>query len=77
MIVERLALGTVKNLNLSEDFALSEGVNGTFKTDGREERPIFFGFDWTLDLMRNNVEITSQRFLLVLCIDFVIGFRLY
>ena len=42
MIVERFALGTVKNLNLSEDFALSEGVNGTFKTDGREERPIIF-----------------------------------
>ncbi len=54
MIVESFALGTAKNLKLSEDFALSEGVNGTFKTDGREERPIFFGFDLTLDLMRNN-----------------------
>ena len=41
MIVERFALGTVKNLNRSEDFALGEGINGTFKTDGREERPIF------------------------------------
>jgi hypothetical protein len=41
MIVERFALGTAKNLNLSEDFALSEGVNGTFKTNGREEKPIF------------------------------------
>ena len=65
MIVERFALGTVKNLNLSEDFALSEGVNGTFKTDGREERPIFFGFNLTSDLMRNNTEFTSARFLRV------------
>jgi hypothetical protein len=39
MIVERFALGTVKNLNLSEDITFSEGVNGTFKTDGREEKP--------------------------------------
>jgi hypothetical protein len=37
MIVERLAIGMVKNLNLSEDLALSEGLNGTFKTNGREE----------------------------------------
>jgi hypothetical protein len=39
MIVERFALGTAKNLNLSEDFAFGEGVNGTFKTAGRKEKP--------------------------------------
>ena len=38
MIVERFALGTAKNLNLSEDFAIGEGLNGAFKTNGREER---------------------------------------
>ena len=46
MIVEHFALGKVKNLNLSENFALSEGVNGTFKTDGREERPFFLALSW-------------------------------
>ena len=39
MIVERLALGMVKNLNLSVDFAFSEGLNGAFKTNGRIENP--------------------------------------
>ncbi len=38
MIVERLALGMVKSLNLSGDFALGEGLNGTFETNGREEK---------------------------------------
>ena len=38
MIVERFALGMAKNLNLSVDIAFSEGLNGTFKTNGREER---------------------------------------
>ena len=38
MIVERFAIGMVKNLNLSVDFALGEGLNGTFKVNGREER---------------------------------------
>ena len=75
MIVERFALGTVKNLNRSEDFALGEGINGTFKTEGREERPIFFGFNLTSDLMRNNTEFKSPRSLRVFCNDFVIGFN--
>ena len=39
MIVECLALGMAKNLNLSGDFAFGEGLNGTFKTNGREEKP--------------------------------------
>ena len=38
MNVERFAIGMVKNLNLSVDFALGEGLNGTFKVNGREER---------------------------------------
>jgi hypothetical protein len=37
MIVEPLAKGTVKNLNLSVDFALGESLNDTFKTNGRIE----------------------------------------
>ena len=37
MIVERFALGMVKNLNLSVDFALGEGLNSAFKSNGREE----------------------------------------
>ena len=35
MIVEHLVKGTVKNLNLSVDFALVDSLNGTFKTTGR------------------------------------------
>jgi hypothetical protein len=42
MIVERLALGMAKNLNLSVDFAFGEGLNGAFETNGREEKPIIF-----------------------------------
>ena len=42
MIVERFALGTAKNLNLSVDFALGKGLNGTFKTNGIKEKPIVF-----------------------------------
>jgi hypothetical protein len=38
MIVELFALEMVKNLNLSVDFALRESLNGTFKTNGREEK---------------------------------------
>jgi hypothetical protein len=38
MIVEHLATGIEKNLNLSVDFALSEDLNGFFKTNGREEK---------------------------------------
>ena len=38
MIVERFVLGMVKNLNLSVDFALGEGLNDTFETNGREEK---------------------------------------
>jgi hypothetical protein len=38
MIVERFALGMVKNLNLSVDFAIGKGLNGAFKTNRREER---------------------------------------
>jgi len=29
-------------LNLSVDFALGEGLNDTFETNGREEKPIIF-----------------------------------
>jgi len=36
MIVEHYAIGMAKNLNLSVDFALGEGLNGTFKANGRE-----------------------------------------
>ena len=42
MIVERLALGMAKNLNLSVDFAYGEGLNDTFKANGSEEKPIIF-----------------------------------
>ena len=59
MIVERLAWGMVKNLNLLVDFALDEGLNDTFKTNGREEKPIIFGFDLTSDLRKNNAKLTG------------------
>ena len=54
MIVERFSKEMAKTMNLSVDFALAESLNGTFKTNGREEKPIIFGFDLTSDLMRNN-----------------------
>jgi hypothetical protein len=38
MIVECFALGIAKNLNLSVDFAIGKGLNGTFKANGGEER---------------------------------------
>ena len=38
MIVERFALWMAKNLNLSVYFAFGEGLNSTYKTNGREER---------------------------------------
>lgn len=37
MIVERLALGTVKNLDHSVYFALNEDLNGSFKANRRIE----------------------------------------
>jgi hypothetical protein len=55
MIVELLASGMVKNLNLLVDYAFGEGLNGIFKTNWREEKPIIFGFDLASDLMRNNL----------------------
>ena len=58
MIVERFALGIAKSLNLLGEFAFSEGSKGTFKTNRREEKPINFGFDLTLDLSRNNAKFT-------------------
>ena len=42
MIVECFALGMAKNLNLSGDFTFGEGLNDTFKANGREEKPIIF-----------------------------------
>ena len=38
MIVERFAIGMVKKLNLSVEFAIGEGLNSAFKANGREER---------------------------------------
>ena len=47
MIVEPLASGMAKNLNLSVEFALSEGLNDTFETNGRKERKEFnHGTHW-------------------------------
>ena len=42
MIVERFAVGIEKNLNLSVDFAIGKGLNGTFETNGSKEKPIAF-----------------------------------
>ena len=51
MIVERFGLEIVKTFNLFDDFAFGEGLNGTFGTNGKEEKPICFwiGFDFGLD----------------------------
>ena len=42
MIVERFALGMAKNLNLSVDFALGEGLKGTYNAKGRKENAFVF-----------------------------------
>jgi len=42
MIVERLASGMAKNLHLSVGLAIGEGLNGTFGTNWKEEKPICF-----------------------------------
>ena len=42
MIVERLALGIAKNLNLLTYFAFGDVLNGAFETNGRKEKPIIF-----------------------------------
>ena len=51
MIVERIGWKIVKTFNLFDDFAFGEGLNGTFGTNGKEEKPIGFqiGFDFGLD----------------------------
>ena len=42
MIVERIGWKIVKTFNLFDDFAFGEGLNGTFGTNGKEEKPIGF-----------------------------------
>ena len=42
MIVERIGWKIVKTFNLFDDFAFGEDLNGTFGTNGKEEKPICF-----------------------------------
>ena len=51
MNIERFGLEIVKTFNHFDDFAFGEGLNGTFGTNGKEEKPIGFqiGFDFGLD----------------------------
>jgi len=61
MIFERMVFGMAKNLNIFSGFYFVESSNGTFGTNGKEKKPLFFGFDLISDLMRNNARSTRRR----------------